>query len=90
MRSIVVRAMPVSRWTSLLLRPASIAARTTSSRRLPTASCSAAQPASISLACRTVSSFTLRMLHSCSTYCNRRASPITGQQNGPHNGRAGH
>jgi len=85
MRSIVVRAMPVSRCTSLLLRPASTAARTTSSRRLPTASCSAARAVSICLACRTVSSVTLHMLHFCSTYCNRGASPITGR----HAARAG-
>jgi len=79
MRSIVVRAMPVSRCTSLFHRPASIAARTTPSRRLPTAACSAAQAVSICLACRTVSPVTLRMLHLCSTYCNTGASPGTGR-----------
>jgi hypothetical protein len=63
-----------------LHRPASIAARTTSSRRRPAASCSAAQPASSCLAPRTVSPVTLRALRFRSTYCNARASPITGRQ----------
>ena len=44
----------------------SIAARTTWSRKLSTASCPAAQAVSICLALRTVSSVTLRMLHFCS------------------------
>jgi hypothetical protein len=79
-RSIVVRAMPVSLWTSLLLRPAAIAAWTTASRLPDTASCSAAHAVSISLACPTVSSVMHRTLQNCSAYCNRRASPITGRQ----------
>ena len=37
MRSIAVRAMPASRCTSLLLRPAPIAARTTSGPTMPPA-----------------------------------------------------
>ena len=81
MRSIVVRAMPVRRCTSALLGPAWKAIRTASSRRSVTDCRSDTHAASISRACRTVSSGRSdRMLRFCSAYCKRSASPITGRE----------
>ena len=80
MRSIVVRAMPVRRCTSALLRPAWKAVRITSSRRSVTDCRSDTHAASISRACRTVSSGMHRTLRFCSAYCNRSASPITARE----------